>query len=127
MLASSAGAGFTRRELTIDDPAADEVLVRVEAVGMCHADLAVRAGEFPFPLPGVAGHEGAGLVEAVGAGVTSVRPGDRVMLTFDSCGHACGRCPATRRAARSSWRTTSRMVRARTAHPVRLHMERTCV
>ena len=87
MLVSSAGGEFTRRELTIDDPAAEEVLVRIEAVGMCHADLAVRAGEFPFPLPGVAGHEGAGRVEAVGAGVTSVRPGDRVMLTFDSCGH----------------------------------------
>jgi aryl-alcohol dehydrogenase len=86
MTVSGAGARFTRRELTIDDPAADEVLVRVEAVGMCHADLAVRAGEFPFPLPGVAGHEGAGRVEAVGAGVTSLRPGDRVMLTFDSCG-----------------------------------------
>jgi aryl-alcohol dehydrogenase len=83
---SSAGAEFARRELAIDDPAAGEVLVRVEAVGMCHADLAVRAGEFPFPLPGVAGHEGAGRVEAVGAGVTSVRPGDRVVLTFDSCG-----------------------------------------
>ncbi|TQM37101.1 NAD(P)-dependent alcohol dehydrogenase [Pseudonocardia cypriaca] len=87
MTISAAGATFTRRELTIDDPAAGEVLVRIEAVGMCHADLAVRAGEFPFPLPGVAGHEGAGRVEAVGAGVTSVRPGDRVMLTFDSCGH----------------------------------------
>ncbi|WP_433286639.1 NAD(P)-dependent alcohol dehydrogenase [Pseudonocardia sp. CA-142604] len=87
MVVSSAGTEFNRRDLTIDEPAADEVLVRVEAVGMCHADLAVRAGEFPFPLPGVAGHEGAGRVEAVGAGVTSVRPGDRVMLTFDSCGH----------------------------------------
>jgi aryl-alcohol dehydrogenase len=86
MVVGAAGGEFTPRELTIDDPAADEVLVRVEAVGMCHADLAVRAGEFPFPLPGVPGHEGAGRVEAVGSGVTSVRPGDRVLLTFDSCG-----------------------------------------
>jgi aryl-alcohol dehydrogenase len=80
----------------MDDPTADEVLVRIEAVGMCHADLAVRAGDFPFPLPGVAGHEGAGHVEAVGAGVTSVRPGDRVMLTFDSCGR-CVSCVRVRR------------------------------
>jgi aryl-alcohol dehydrogenase len=84
------GADFELSDVELDDPAAGEVLVRVEAVGMCHADLAVRAGDFPFPLPGVAGHEGAGRVEAVGAGVTSVRPGDRVMLTFDSCGHCAG-------------------------------------
>ncbi|WP_432854050.1 NAD(P)-dependent alcohol dehydrogenase [Amycolatopsis sp. CA-161197] len=90
MTVASAGERFTRRSLELADPAPDEVLVRIEAVGMCHADLAVRAGEFPFPLPGVAGHEGAGIVEQVGSGVTSVKPGDRVMLTFDSCGHCEG-------------------------------------
>ncbi|MCI2423378.1 NAD(P)-dependent alcohol dehydrogenase [Saccharopolyspora sp. K220] len=90
MTVASAGAPFTRRALEVADPRPDEVLVRVEAVGMCHADLAVRAGEFPFPLPGVAGHEGAGIVEQVGSGVTTVRPGDRVVLTFDSCGRCRG-------------------------------------
>ncbi|WP_433558141.1 NAD(P)-dependent alcohol dehydrogenase [Pseudonocardia xinjiangensis] len=92
MTVASAGAPFARRALVLDDPRPDEVLVRVEAVGMCHADLAVRAGEFPFPLPGVAGHEGAGIVEQVGSGVTTVHLGDRVILTFDSCGRcrACG-------------------------------------
>jgi aryl-alcohol dehydrogenase len=80
------GPEFTCQPLGIDAPRAGGVLVRVEAVGMCHAGLAVRAGDFPFPLPGVPGHEGAGVVESVGSAVTSVRPGDRVVLTFDSCG-----------------------------------------
>lgn len=66
-------------------------LVRVEAVGICHADIAARDGKTPFPHPAVLGHEGAGVVEAVGAGVTSLRPGDRVVLTFASCG-ACTSC-----------------------------------
>ncbi|MGH9036883.1 MAG: NAD(P)-dependent alcohol dehydrogenase, partial [Acidimicrobiia bacterium] len=53
--------------------------------------LTVRAGGVPFPLPGVLGHEGAGVVEEVGAGVTHVRAGDHVVLSFDSCG-ACVSC-----------------------------------
>ncbi len=91
MTVSEPGARFVRNEVVIDDPRAEEVLVRVEAVGMCHSDLAVRAGKFPFPLPGVVGHEGSGIVESVGADVTSLRVGDRVMLTFDSCGR-CVNC-----------------------------------
>src|SRR6201999_3748794 len=84
------GAAFELSEVELDDPGDGEVLVRVEAVGMCHADLAVRAGEFPFPLPGVPGHEGAGVVAEVGSAVSTLRPGDRVMLTFDSCGRCRG-------------------------------------
>ena len=91
MTVASAGAPFSRRSLELDGPQPDEVLVRIEAVGMCHADLAVRAGEFPFPLPGLAGHEGAGTIEEIGTDVTTVRPGDRVVLTFDSCGR-CRAC-----------------------------------
>src|SRR6185369_14054515 len=60
------------------------------AAGMCHTDLAVQAGHLPFPLPGVLGHEGAGVVEAVGPAVTSVVPGDRVLLSFSSCGGCTG-------------------------------------
>jgi aryl-alcohol dehydrogenase len=89
MIVAASGERFVRSELTLADPASDEVLVRIEAVGMCHTDLAVRAGDFPFPLPGVPGHEGAGVVSAVGSvGLSSVRPDDRVHLTFDSCGRA---------------------------------------
>ncbi|MFD4675702.1 NAD(P)-dependent alcohol dehydrogenase [Lentzea sp. NPDC058450] len=90
---SSAGADFVLRDVELDEPGPGEVLVRVEATGMCHADLAARDGDFPFPLPGVVGHEGAGVVERVGPGVTSVRPGQRVIMTFDSCG-ACQACLA---------------------------------
>jgi aryl-alcohol dehydrogenase len=58
---------------------------------VCHTDLGVAHGALPFPLPGVLGHEGAGVVEAVGSAVTRVAPGDQVLLSFTSCGR-CGNC-----------------------------------
>jgi len=58
---------------------------------MCHSDIVVVKQEFPLPLPLVLGHEGAGIVAQVGAGVTHVAPGDPVVLSFDSCGH-CPTC-----------------------------------
>src|SRR5262249_16670796 len=66
------------------EPRDDEVLVRIAAVGMCHTDLAMRHGRVPRPV--VLGHEGAGIVERVGAQVAKASPGDHVVLTFDSCG-----------------------------------------
>ncbi|OKK03601.1 alcohol dehydrogenase [Streptomyces sp. CB03234] len=85
------GHAFTLEEIRVDAPRPDEVLVRVRAVGICHTDLSVRAGHTPFPLPAVLGHEGTGTVEAVGAAVTSVAPGDTVVMSFASCG-ACPEC-----------------------------------
>jgi aryl-alcohol dehydrogenase len=79
----------------IDEPRPHEVLVRITAVGMCHTDLSVRAGHTPFPLPAVLGHEGAGVVERVGHAVTGVTAGDRVVISFDSCG-TCRPCEAGR-------------------------------
>ena len=62
------------------------------AVGICHTDLVIRSGLSPIPpLPAVLGHEGAGIVEEVGSAVSRVRPGDRVLLSFASCGH-CRAC-----------------------------------
>lgn len=87
----SAGAEFTLADVDLDQPAPGEVLVHLVATGLCHTDLGVAAGGLPFPLPGVLGHEGAGLVEAVGPGVETVRPGDRVLLSFTSCGE-CANC-----------------------------------
>lgn len=87
------GEPFTLAELEIDAPRADEALVRIDAVGVCHADIQARTGALPVPAPLVAGHEGTGTVEEVGGSVTAMRPGDRVVLTFDSCGR-CGRCRA---------------------------------
>lgn len=85
------GGRFEIEDVTISAPAPGEVLVRVLAVGVCHTDLIVRDQYYDVPLPSVLGHEGAGTVEAVGAGVTAFTPGDHVVLTFMSCGD-CGTC-----------------------------------
>jgi aryl-alcohol dehydrogenase len=82
----SKGASFTIEKVQMSAPAADEVLVRVVAVGICHSDLIVRDQYYPFPLPGVLGHEGAGVVVEVGANVTNVSPGDHVVMSYMSCG-----------------------------------------
>jgi aryl-alcohol dehydrogenase len=85
------GTPFTLTEVTLDEPRKDEVLVRMVAAGLCHSDLNVQAGKIPFTLPGVLGHEGAGIVEKVGASITKVRPGDKVLLSFTSC-ERCTSC-----------------------------------
>ncbi|RCH64560.1 Zn-dependent alcohol dehydrogenase [Streptomyces sp. SDr-06] len=79
-------------DLEVRDPGPGEVLVAVAAAGLCHSDLSVIDGTIPFPVPVVLGHEGAGVVEAVGAGVGHVAPGDHVALsTLANCG-ACAEC-----------------------------------
>ena len=78
-------------EIELEEPRDDEVLVRVHAAAICHSDIAARRGDLPLPMPVILGHEGAGVVEAAGAGVRKVAPGDHVALTFTSCGH-CGPC-----------------------------------
>jgi aryl-alcohol dehydrogenase len=83
-------------------PGHGEVLVRLVATGLCHTDLGVIAGGIPFPSPGVIGHEGAGVVEQVGAGVSSVAPGDKVLLSFTSCG-ACSGCAGGHPAYCETW------------------------
>ncbi|MCV7193723.1 NAD(P)-dependent alcohol dehydrogenase [Mycolicibacterium brumae] len=80
------GAPFSVTEVDLDEPRADEVLVQIAGVGLCHTDIAVRDGHLPFPLPGVLGHEGAGVVVDVGAEVTDLAVGDKVVLSIDSCG-----------------------------------------
>src|SRR5439155_25578057 len=71
----------------------NEVLVRIAGVGICHTDLTGLNGNVPLPTPAVLGHEGAGVVEEVGAEVTGLVPGDHVVLTFDTCGD-CRSCDA---------------------------------
>lgn len=79
-------------DLELRDPGPGEVRVAVAAAGLCHSDLSVVDGTIPFPVPVVLGHEGAGVVEAVGVGVTHVGPGDHVALsTLANCG-ACAEC-----------------------------------
>ena len=75
-------------ELELCDPGPGEVAVRLAAAGVCHSDFHVYSGDLPLPTPMVLGHEGAGTVCAVGPGVTSVRPGDPVVLSWlPACGH----------------------------------------
>ena len=82
---------FSVEDLELEEPRADEVLVRVVATGICHTDVIVRDQWYPVPLPAVLGHEGAGVVERVGEGVSKVQPGDHVVLSFASCGE-CTNC-----------------------------------
>jgi S-(hydroxymethyl)glutathione dehydrogenase/alcohol dehydrogenase len=83
----------TVETLDLAEPRAGEVRVRILASGVCHSDLHVRDGEWPRPLPVAMGHEGAGVVEAVGPGVTSVRVGQPVALSWLV---PCGVCRACR-------------------------------
>ncbi len=79
--------------LELDEPGPGEVLVRLAATGICHTDGLARHGDLPFPLPGVLGHEGAGVVAAVGDGVREYAEDDRVVIGWPSCG-ACRHCRA---------------------------------
>lgn len=82
---------MTLEDVELDEPGRGEVLVRVTATGLCHTDAITRAGDLPMPLPGILGHEGSGVVEQVGEGVTAVAPGDGVVIGWPSCG-ACRNC-----------------------------------
>lgn len=85
------------KPLTIEDvdlapPGPGEILVKIGAAGLCHSDLSVINGDRPRPMPMALGHEAAGIVQALGEGVTDLRKGDHVVLVFvPSCGH-CGPC-----------------------------------
>lgn len=86
----SIGGPFEIEDVEIAPPREHEVLVRMVGVGICHTDLVCRDG-FGLPMPIVLGHEGSGIVEAVGDKVQRVRIGDPVVISFDSCG-ACAGC-----------------------------------
>ena len=85
------GVPVTVEQLELDEPRAGEVRVRMEASGVCHSDLHVRDGDWVRPGPIVLGHEGAGIIEALGPGVTELTVGDRVVLSWY---YPCLRCRA---------------------------------
>src|SRR5580704_3534269 len=85
------GGQWTMERIDLDPPKAGEVSVRIAASGLCHSDEHLVTGDLPFALPIIGGHEGAGTVEEVGPGVTSVAPGDHVVFGFIP---SCGRCPS---------------------------------
>ena len=80
--------GFEIEQLELLEPRAGEVIVRYVAAGVCHSDLHYVQGRNFHPVPAVLGHEGAGVVEAVGPDVTMVKAGDHVLTSYlPSCGH----------------------------------------
>src|SRR5215469_16271905 len=81
---------FSIEDLELSDPGPNDILARIAGVGLCHTDVKALEGGMRVPKPIVLGHEGAGLVESIGARVSKVKPGDHVVLTYDSC----GTCPA---------------------------------
>jgi len=90
------GGPFLLEQVSLEGPRPDEVLVEIVASGMCHTDLLVRDSR-PAVLPAVVGHEGAGVVREVGREVHGLAPGDKVVLSFPSCGD-CPRCVTGRTA-----------------------------
>jgi len=90
-VASGGDAPMRWSQLELDDPRPDEVRVRIHATGVCHTDVLYTDGSRPAPFPLVAGHEGAGVVDAVGSAVEAIAVGDHVALSFASCG-TCRSC-----------------------------------
>ncbi|PWR07331.1 alcohol dehydrogenase [Micromonospora acroterricola] len=90
-VAEEASKPFVIKELDLDEPRADEVLVKLVATGICQTDAHAWHGHGPASLPIVLGHEGSGIVERVGPGVTDLQPGDHVVLSYQSCGR-CAQC-----------------------------------
>jgi Zn-dependent alcohol dehydrogenase len=87
---------YSIETVELDPPKRGEVLVKIGAAGVCRSDLHFQKGEATIALPAVLGHEGSGTVQAVGEGVTMVKPGDRVILSFvPNCGH-CPSCETGR-------------------------------
>jgi len=94
VVARAKGAPVTLETIVIPDPGPGEAVVRIQACGVCHTDLHYREGGINDDFPFLLGHEAAGIVESVGAGVTSVAPGDFVILNWRA---VCGDCRACHR------------------------------
>ena len=90
-VARQVGGPLAIETIDLEAPRAHEVRVRVVATGVCHTDMVVRDGHLPTPFPVVLGHEGAGVVEAIGSAITKVAVGDHVVMSFNSCG-GCPSC-----------------------------------
>jgi aryl-alcohol dehydrogenase len=84
-LLEEVGAPLKLAEVELGPPAEGEILVRIVGAGICHTDISSAEGKIPLPLPAVLGHEGSGVVEAVGPGVETLAVGDRVALSFGHC------------------------------------------
>jgi S-(hydroxymethyl)mycothiol dehydrogenase len=109
---AEAGAPPAVEEITVESPVGQEVLVRIQACGLCHTDVHVLETDgWGMKLPILLGHEGAGVVEEVGPDVRSVAPGDRVVVAWRA---PCGACPSCTR--RDPRRCSSNLHAKRRAH-----------
>lgn len=86
-----AGGEIVLEQVSLDEPKANEVLIKMVGTGVCHTDLGVQAQHIQTPLPIALGHEGAGIVEKVGPGVVDFEPGDHVVISFSYC-NSCKSC-----------------------------------
>ncbi|WP_404288003.1 zinc-binding dehydrogenase [Glutamicibacter arilaitensis] len=111
---SEVKGAFDVVDITVDNPAAHEVLIDVKASGLCHSDLHVASNDLGFPLPAVLGHEVAGLVVGVGSAVTALEVGDRVVT---SPVHSCGVCTGCRSGRPFQCRVPSQTSRPQGAAP----------
>lgn len=90
-IARAAGQPLTLETCELAEPAAGEVRVKVEACGICHTDIVALNQHWPVPLPAILGHEGVGRIEALGPDAGDFKVGDRVVMSFGSCGQ-CPKC-----------------------------------
>ena len=116
---NQANGPFAIETIDVGEPQGNEVRVAIKAVGICHTDLVIASGALGLQFPAVLGHEGAGIVDSVGPEVTSVKPGDKVLLTFNSCGK-CRHCNDDNPAYCQSFMALN-MVCARDDGSTRLH------
>src|SRR5947209_19231334 len=101
VLSRAKGEPVTVETIRVPDPGPGEALVQVQACGVCHTDLHYREGAINDDFPFLLGHEAAGIVEAVGPGVTDVEPGDFVVLNWRGCAASAGRAGAGARGTAS--------------------------
>jgi Zn-dependent alcohol dehydrogenase len=99
---ASQGAPFEVRNLIVEDPRDDEIVVRIVASGICHTEVSAQNQVIPFPLPALLGHEGAGVVERVGRNVSNLHEGDHVVVSFNFCGE-CAQCITGRPVQCDTW------------------------
>lgn len=94
---------FELREILVDDPLENELLIKVTASGICHSDVSVQTGTIPgIAFPAILGHEGSGVVAKVGSAVTGFKEGDKILLSFNYCG-SCRICAIGSPASCTSW------------------------